>query len=220
MKIASFFAGTLICLFGIACKNNCPPDEKIGSIELGETTALFFPEFYKNGASLFFKNQSGETLELNLQEQTQQLDKLCVETICTELEFDGQSTCKYYDAASQRFIYTNFDSSLLMDLLFSSEVAKANTEYFYDIMTLSMSSADNEFAYGQFHTEQRYTDNTVIPPAGTNMMTYQESTYLVDTTFSAVYVNEVDLIKTYYNTDVGLAGFEWNGNVWRFVGWE
>ncbi|KAA3622850.1 MAG: hypothetical protein DWQ02_25485 [Bacteroidetes bacterium] len=220
MKIASLLAGSLICLFGIACKNNCPPDEKIGAIELGQTTVSFIPEFYKNGATIFFKNESGETLELTLQEQIQQTDKLCVETICTELEFDGKSTCKYYDAASHRFIYTNFDSSLLMDLLFSSEVAKANTEYFYDIMTLSMSSADNHFAYGQHHTEQRYTVDSVIPPSGTNMMTFQESTDLVDTTFSAVYINEVDQIKTYYTADVGLAGFDWDGTIWRFVRWE
>ncbi len=220
MKIASFLAGSLICLFGIACKNNCPPDEKIGSLELGQTTVSFIPEFYKNEATLFFKNANGETLELTLQEQIQQKDKLCVETICTELEFDGKSTCKYYDADSRRFIYTNFDSSLLMDLLFSSEVAKANTEYFYDILTLSMSSSNNHFAYGQHHTEQRYTDEAVTPPAGTNMMTFQESADLVDTTFSTVYVNEIDQIKTYYNAEVGLAGFEWNGTVWRFVSWE
>jgi hypothetical protein len=159
-------------------------------------------------------------LELILQDRMQQMDKLCIETICTELEFDGKSTCKYFDASSHRFIYSSVNEDLLMDLLFSIEIAKTKTEYFYDIMTLSLSTADNNFAYGQYHTAIRFDDPTVVPPAGNNMMSFQENVQLADTTFANVYVNESDQIKTYYTRATGLAGFEWNDTVWRFAGWE
>jgi hypothetical protein len=220
MKILAKLALAILLITGFACKTTCPPDEKIGSVDLGDTTMTFIPDFYIQEASLKFKNESGDMLELILQDRMQQMDKLCIETICTELEFDGKSTCKYFDASSHRFIYSSVNEDLLMDLLFSIEIAKTKTEYFYDIMTLSLSTADNNFAYGQYHTAIRFDDPTVVPPAGNNMMSFQENVQLADTTFANVYVNESDQIKTYYTRATGLAGFEWNDTVWRFAGWE
>lgn len=218
MRIFALIPLAIILIASLGCNTSCPPDEKIGSIELGDTTQLFIPEFYRQGASLIFKNENGETLELTLQERTQQMDKLCIETICTELEFDGKSTCKYFDAASDRYIYSSTNADLLMDLLFSMEIAQTKTEYFYDILTLSLSTIDNNFSYGQYHTQIRFDDPSVMVPEGNNMMAFMETIELADTTFSNVYVNEADQIKTYYNRETGLAGFEWNDVVWRFAG--
>lgn len=220
MKNQPFLLALLIVLISISCKVNCPPDEKVGTIDLSDTTETYIPSFYLNESTLVFKNESGELLKLHLNSQEEQMDKLCVETICTELEFDGKSTCKYFDAASHRFIYANENSSILMDLLFHIDLAKTKTEYFYDVMQISMSTQDNFFGLSQHHTDIRFEDASATIPEPNNRMTVINEVQLIDTTFTNVYANEQDPLKTYYTRDSGLVGFDINGEVWRFIGTE
>ena len=211
----------ILITFASACDNTCPPNEKIGTIDLSDTTKLFIPASYLAEKVQVFENNSGAEIKLILSEQNQQIDKLCIETICTEPVFDGESTCKYFDASSHRFIYANEQSSILLDLLFSMEIAKPKAVSFYDIMTVGMSTENNLFAYSQFISDVRFEDSSIVPTVSSNVeMQLLPEVVLLDSTFTNVYANEMDLLKTYFTRENGLVGFDLDGQLWRLVSVE
>ncbi len=221
MKHLIFSFALLAIILSSSCKViDCPPDEKIGSVDLSDTTKRFIPSFYIDEASLIFKNGNEAQIKLALTEQVQQVDQLCIETICNEPEFDGKNTCKYFDASSHRFTYANDDSSILMDLLFSIGLARQGTEYFFDIMSIGMSSPDNLFTFSQHITDVRFYHPSISAPPAFKPMVFMAEFQLLDTTFTNVYANENDKLKTYYTQESGLVGFDLDGEIWRFVGME
>lgn len=220
LAILVFFISTFF-----ACNRECPPDEKKGAIELLQSSLDWFP--YIGNENLVFASSEGDTLLLApLNGIEAQNEKLCYETICTEWEFDGPSTCKYYEAESRRLIFTKSDGSssiseddFLLELLLYQKVYDDEPLGFIDVMRVNfsrnISSAIGEKVVGQHFEEeidlvQANLDFEELEPVASITLNNQ--------TFTNVYTIKFEpFIQMFYHPQQGLVGFIAESTTWNLV---
>ncbi len=209
--ICSLLIGMI--LFSSCPGSVCPPDKKTGAITLSAETRSKIP--YQGTERLTFSSQKGQQMNLqssNGQEDT--MDRLCYQTICTEPQFDGKSTCEYYEGEANRFIFTDSNNSFLLDLLFHLEVYKSGAPNFYEAMQLSISSEFNS-ANGRRILGQRFTGDFQEQEINLqNKLEYRTSVTLNGKSFSDVYYFESTNSSIYYTDNQGLIGFKFNQDTW------
>lgn len=196
------------------CGDLCPPDEKVGEIDLDEDTKAWLP--YDGTETLIFSDQDGNELSITaINGKEESIDMACVKQICTEPDdFDPNSTCEFYDAESIRFTFGNLDN-FLADIGCFSEVVRPESEEFYQVLNVTVSYG-NAIGTGKLLTktipEQAITladvnqDNpfTLIPSVTLNGQTYNE-----------VLKSEDVNLTVYYSKSQGLVGFETDTETWN-----
>ena len=206
---------SLSTLFFFTCKKNvCPPDEKIGDLELAAATLEFMP--YSGSEKLVFKNAAGDSLILQSTDGKRITnEQLCVEKICTEPKIKGNTTCKYFEGEAQRILFQNTNKNILIDILITSEVYEPNAQKFYDLLQVGVSMENyNDVAgivthahfSGSFDNEKTIVQN------------FFDETYLVELNenpFSYPLVFEGNFLKIYYSRDKGFIGFATPDEVWN-----
>ena len=209
-----FFLSYLILSFLFSCKKNvCPPDEKLGDLNLRTSTLEFNP--YNGNEKLIFKNESGDSLTLLASEGKKVTqDQLCIRTICTEPKIKGNSTCEYFDSEAHRFIFRDEAQSTLMDLLFSSEVYEENTQNFYSIMRVGFSTGIY-ISQATTVTDIQFSGNFQESETIINQFLLEKNSITLNgKEFTNVLAAEDDDLKYYYSKTQGLVGFQTPNTTW------
>ena len=211
----SIFLGVVLFASCGGCGDVCPPDEKVGELDLDQEVLDFIP--YDGTERLVFKNQNGDSLLLfsdNGKEVSQ--DRLCIKEICTEPEIKGETTCEYFESESHRFIFRNDEQDALMDFLVFSELIRSNTELFRQSIRLSWNFKSTLFATGERVLK-------IIPdtPVGDDEIDIQVefeeigAIELNGKTYSDVFKADDLVMDLYFNISEGLVGFETADEVWN-----
>jgi len=205
----------LILLFSISCKKNvCPPDKKLGNLDLRPATLAFNP--YSGNEKLIFKNAAGDSLTLLAPDGKKVTrDQLCVKTICTEPKIKGNSTCEYFGSEAHRFIFRDDAQTTLMDLLFFSEVYEENTQNFYSVIQIGFST-ENYISQASTITDIQFSGNFLESEAGINQFFIEKDmTILNGKEYTSTLVAENDELKFYYTKTQGLVGFKTPNATWN-----
>ena len=209
-NIFTLLALSLAVLTFSNCKTDCPPDEKTGSIQLDDATRAFNP--YIGDERLFFKNEAA-TEEIALHSPdglTTNTEHLCYEVICTEVKFGSPTSCKYYEAESQRINFVDDDHQLLFDLVFFSEVLRQNEPLFFDEVKLSLSTEDTNDAAATV-SKIRFSE----PYDSTELNIQEWLTFVPEVfEFSNVYVHEGEFLSFFFTKEQGLVGFTFQNEYW------
>ncbi len=205
----------LILIFSFSCKKNvCPPDKKLGDLNLRSATLEFNP--YVGNEKLIFKNGMGDSLTLFAPDGKKfSQDQLCIKTICTEPKIKGNSTCEYFDSESFRFIFRDEAQTTLMDLLFSSEVYEENTQNFYSIMRVAFSTG-NFISQASTITDIQFSGNFQESETTINQFLLEKNSITLNgKEFTNVLAAEEDSVKYYYSKTQGLVGFQTPDVTWH-----
>lgn len=201
-------------LFFTCRKNVCPPDEKVGSLDLTSTTLAFNP--YIGSEKLIFKNATGDSLTLESPDgKTIRRDNLCVEEICTEPKIKGNTTCKYFASESHSLLFRDNAQTILLDILLVSEVYEKDTQKFYSILRLGF-SIENLINSAGTVTDVQFQGN--FNPSETiinDFLVEKNSVTLNDKTYNNVFAFEENPLKYYYTKDQGLVGFQTPDAIWN-----
>ena len=205
----------LILILSFSCKKNvCPPDKKLGDLDLRAATLAFNP--YAGNEKLIFKNMSGDSLTLLAPDgEKVTRDQLCIKTICTEPKIKGNSTCEYFDSEAHRFIFRDDSETTLMDLLFFSEVYEQNTQKFYSVMRVGFSTG-NYISQASTVTDIQFSGNFLESETGINQFLLEKNSITLNNkTFTNILAAEEDAVKYYYSKTQGLIGFQTPDATWH-----
>lgn len=205
----------LILILSFSCKKNvCPPDKKLGDLDLRSATLEFNP--YSGNEKLIFKNAVGDSLTLLAPDgKTETRDQLCIKTICTEPKIKGNSTCEYFGSQTHRFIFRDDAQTTLMDLLFSSEIYEENTQNFYSMMRVGFSTG-NYISQATTITDIQFSGNFLESKTGINHFLMEKNSITLNgKEFNNVLAAEEDAAKFYYTKTQGLIGFQTPDATWN-----
>ena len=205
----------LILILFFSCKKNvCPPDKKLGELDLQAATLAFNP--YSGNEKLVFKNAVGDSLTLFAPDGKKVTrDQLCIKTICTEPKIKGNSTCEYFGSETHRFIFRDDAQTSLMDLLFFTEVYEENTQNFYSIMRVGFSTG-NYISQASTVTDIRFSGNFLESETSINQFLLEKNSIILNgKEFTNVLVAEEDAAKFYYTKTQGLVGFQTPNATWN-----
>ncbi len=191
------------------CKTDCPPDNKTGTLELADETKAFNP--YVGDEHLFFKNDAGDEIELYAPDGLViGQDNLCYEVTCTEPKFGSPTSCNYYEAESNRIFFTDDNQDIGFDLALFSEVLRQNETLFFDEVMMSFST-ENANGLGAIVSKVRFSE----PYDSTEFNIQNWLTFLPEVyDFVDVYVYEGEFLNFFYTKELGLVGFEVDGDTW------
>ena len=212
MKISNLSYVLLLLFFVGACK--CPPDEKVGELELTTEALSWLP--YTGGESLRFTNSSGgEMILSNSSGMDIQENQLCFRTICTEQKIKGESTCQYYGSESRQLIFFSADSTFLLDYLVYSEVYDSEGPKFIDLLRVATSS-EVQFGNTQTVIGQHFTGTVDASTLSLNgEFDFLGTVTLNGTVYADVYGDTTQNIRTYVTQADGLVAFELLGELWN-----
>lgn len=204
-------------LLFLQCKTRfCPPDEKIGSLELSKETINYIP--YHGSEKLRFQNNEGFEIQLSAPKGRQlHKDKLCIKSNCEGNKLGAPSTCQYFEAEAQGFTFSNKEKTIFFDLLFYSKVYNPERKTFYDIcrLNLTYNSEKTEAAIlTKLRFEPPYNQNAIEIE---NFLQPLQSLKLNGREFFAVWGQETDALKLYFNREKGLLGFKYEEEVWALM---
>ncbi|MFK8006273.1 MAG: hypothetical protein AB8H03_07880 [Saprospiraceae bacterium] len=205
----------LILILFISCKKNvCPPDKKLGDLDLRSATLEFNP--YSGNEKLVFKNTVGDSLILLAPDGKKVTrDQLCIKTICTEPKIKGNSTCEYFGSETHRFIFRDDAQTTLMDLLFFSEVYEENTQKFYSMMRVGFSTG-NYISQASTVTDIQFSENFLESKTGVNQFLMEKNSIILNgKEFTNILAAEEDAVKYYYSKTQGLIGFKTPDATWN-----
>ncbi len=208
-----FFIIIIVFISFHACDKNCPPDEKIGVVQFTGNTSDYLP--YNGSEILLYKNSAGDTLTLRAKNGVDSsVNKLCVETICTENNFAGTSTCRYFEGDSRRIILENDSLEILVDILIYTKVYNSQKEEFADLLRVSLShgppSNTAEVLVGQ-HFEGEPDPariNILFPFSGIDFIEFNNIIY------NNVLFSNGEQLTFYYKENIGLLAFEKEDILW------
>ena len=197
------------------CGDVCPPDEKVGEINLHADTKAWMP--YDGSETLIFVNQEGDELEITAQNGKEtSIDMACTKQICTEPDdFDPNSTCEFYDSEANRFVFSNM-VNFTADILYFSEVVRPNSEEFYQSLRVALSYQEGFFGMGQLITKTIPEQNINPSEVGIEKpFSLEPSVTLNGKTYNNV-LKSVDFSMTiYFSKSEGLVGFETADETWN-----
>lgn len=205
----------LILLLSFSCKKNvCPPDKKLGDLDLRSATLEFNP--YSGNEKLIFKNTNGDSLTLRAPDGKKVTrDQLCIKTICTEPKIKGNSTCEYFGSETHRFIFRDDAQTTLMDLLFFSEVYEENTQKFYSLMRIGFSTG-NFISQASIVTDIQFSENFLESETGINQFLIEKNSITLNgKEFTNIFAAEEDALKYYFSKSQGLVGFKTPDATWN-----
>ena len=213
MKYSLFFLPVLILL--AACGSDlCPPDEKVGELNLHADTKAWMP--YDGTETLTFVKSTGEEITVTaLTGKEATTDRACTKQICTEpAQFDPPTSCEYYDSEAIRFVFGN-RVDFVADILYFSEVLRPDEEEFYQALRVSV-SGDGLIGMGQLVTKTIPDQTFDYADLGlTEPFALQPSVTLNGETSMEVLKSEDDLLTIYFSKSEGLVGFENSEGVWN-----
>lgn len=126
----------LVFLFFQACRFNCPPDQKIGTVSLAPESLNYFP--YKGSEKLIFKNSRGKTIKFYApQGLIRPKTKIAVHKLCSEFKYDGRTTYQYFEGTGKA-IWFKSDAGYAINLGLFTENLKPEQQLFYDKLTVDM----------------------------------------------------------------------------------
>lgn len=205
----------LILMLSFSCKKTvCPPDKKLDDINLRSATLEFNP--YSGNEKLIFKNASGDSLILLAPDGKKVTrDQLCIKTICTEPKIKGNSTCEYFGSETHRFIFRDNAQTILMDLLFFTEVYEENTQKFYSMMRVGFSTG-NYISQASTVTDIQFSENFLESETGISQFLMEKNSIILNgKEFTNVLAAEEDAVKYYYTKTQGLVGFQTPDAIWN-----
>jgi len=205
-NIFALFLGFILFSGCGGCGDVCPPDEKVGELDLNQEVLDLIP--YDGTERLVFKNQNGDSLVL-FSENGKEIsrDRLCVKEICTEPEIKGETTCEFFESEAHRFIFRNEEQNALMDFLVYGELIRANTELFRQGFRLSWNFKSTLSAQGERVLK-------IIPdePIGNDEINIQIEFELIGEIelngemYSEVFKANDSLMDLYFNSSLGRFG--------------
>ena len=200
--------------FFFSCPKDCPPDEKIGDLNLKTTTLSYSP--YSGTEKLVFKNSSGDSIILQSDAGKQiSQDRLCVREICEEPKIKGEITCEYFASESHSLLFRDPDQTILLEILLASDLNKENSENFYSFLRVGFSN-ENSISSAGLITEQHFNGNLDLDALVINNILIEKDEITLNTkSFSNVYAYEESTLKYYYTKEEGLVGFITTDNTYH-----
>jgi len=205
----------LILTISFSCKKSvCPPDKKLGDLDLRSATLDFNP--YDGNEKLIFKNAAGDSLTLQADAGKEiNRDRLCVKTICTEPKIKGNSTCEYFGSETHRFIFRDDAQTTLMDLLFFTEVYAEDSQDFYSMVRVAFSTG-NYISQATKVTDIQFSGNFQESETGINQFLLEKNSITLNgKEFTDALAAEEDAVKYYYTKTQGLVGFQTPDATWH-----
>jgi len=199
------------------CGDVCPPDEKVGELELHTDVRDFIS--YSGSENLIFQNQNGDSLMLfsgNGKETSR--DRLCVKDICTEPEIKGNTTCEFFESETERFIFRNADQTALLDFLAFSELIRPETELFRQTVRVSWNFRETLFGTGELVL--KIIPDMQIDPSEFNVSVLFEpigDLELNGKLYTDAFKAQDSQMNLYLNAEDGLIGFETSDEVWNLI---
>lgn len=191
----------------------CPPNERVGGVELAQETLEAVP--YTGNEQLRFVDQAGEVLVLSAPlGLASQSTVLCVRKICTEKKFDGKSTCEFFEGQARSMVFRDASQNFVLEVAMTTAVYGAYTRQFYDYFRVSL-SALNYISQGGSITKVRFEGG--VDMAQTEVQRHfvsLASVTLNGRVFTDVLAQESDQMKLYYSIPLGLLGFSTPENTW------
>lgn len=207
------FLGVSLCFFQ-SC--GCPESEKIGSIDLTTEARAWVP--YQGNEVLQFQNQDGESLVLRSAKGREvSRDPLCIRTTCTEAKYDGKSSCEFYSAQSERFVFSSEDQNTVLDLLLYSSLYQPETTRFVDVLRITLSKG-TPIGSAEKLVQIRFTET--FDPSTLSLLPKLQSmgtVVLNGIPFPDVQGEESQPVQFYYNHTRGLVGFRVDGDTWHLL---
>ncbi len=210
MKYLPFYA---LCLALLWAGCNCPPNEQVGDLSLGDQAKAFLP--YVGSETLTFTDEAGATMTFTLPRGEEVFsDQLCIRTICTEAKFNSPSSCEYYAAESQRFSFFSDGNEAVLDLLLYSDVYNYNTTDFYDVLQVAFSIGTPSIEAGAI-VEQRFTGEFIENETSIqDFFVFTPTLTLNSREFTDVLAYEEGNLGVYIQEGVGVIGFKNAEHTW------
>ncbi len=188
-----------------ACHTTCPPDKKIGDIELDAESLTFIP--YTGSEKLIFKNEAGEEITFTTEGYSKEKNRVAVHKICTEVKYDGKTTYEYYEGGSKSIVFFSGGKYALNIGIFTN-VLRPEEELFYDKMRVDLNA---EGTVGTFDmvTKIRFSESFEDSEIHlTNPVVKMDSITLGDTTYHNVFASAAEEFgQIFYTKENGLVGF-------------
>jgi len=199
----------------VGCGDLCPPDEKVGEIDLHDDTKAWMP--YDGTETLIFSDQNGNEFSVTaINGKEESIDMACTKQICTEPDdFDPNSTCEFYDSEAIRFTFANL-TNFVADILYHSEVVRGDAEEFYQALRISVSLGETNLGMGQLITKT-IPEQTISPEqiGHDNPFTLIPSVELNGVIYNEVLKSEDISMTIYFSKSQGLVGFETDTETWN-----
>ena len=210
MKYFPIYALSLALLWA-GC--NCPPNEQVGDLSLGDPAKAFLP--YDGSETLTFVDETGANMAFTLPRGQETFsDQLCIRTICTEAKFNSPSSCEYYAAESRRFSFFSDGNEAVLDLLLYSDVYNYNSTDFYDALQVAFSIGTPSIEAGAI-VEQRFTGDFVENETSVQDFFVLTPTLTLNSRdFTDVLVYEEGNLGVYVQEGVGVIGFKNAEHTW------
>jgi len=215
MKTTSLLAFLFCFQLFVGCGDLCPPDEKVGEIDLHEDTKAWMP--YDGTETLIFSDQNGNELSVSaINGKEESIDRACTKQICTEPDdFDPNTTCEFYDAEAIRFTFGDLEN-FVADILYHSEVVRGDSEDFYQALRVAVSFGETRFGMGQLITKTLPAQTITPAQIGhDNPFSMMPSVELNGVIYNEVLISEDLNMTIYFSKSQGLVGFETGTETWN-----
>ncbi len=197
---------------------SCPPDKKVGSINISDTSLMFFP--YDNDLTLVFKDNTGEEVSFksNMGVKIEEL-KLAVKYTCSELKYDGRTSFEYLEGQYKSVLFSTVPEKFSFTISLFTEVLDREKRLFYDKLVIDLSST-GYIGRGEIVTDYRGNDSFKDKVMIDYPMEIMDSIVLNNKVYRDIYATELFdgeqfNRQVYFNKEKGLVGFKLDSTIYN-----
>ncbi|MCB0516179.1 MAG: hypothetical protein R2798_01590 [Chitinophagales bacterium] len=216
MSLKNLVEIMLLALVFASCEHKiCPQDKQVGTVEMQTNAKEFVP--YTSNDTLQFLNEQAQLMQLFEIENIHNFhEKLCVKHLCTEPQFDGESSCEYVAAESKKWVFANASQDVVLDISLFPNIYTSDTivMYYQFGITLSINEA---VGMGNAVADAQNADSLLLVSQLPNPLLKVDTVVIKNELFQNVLQIQSPAIKLYYQVEKGLIGFEDGEHQWVLV---